>query len=540
MTHIFTVDEVPGLSVGASGRVYSSKSTTQDRAVICEEEHNITLTVVWGFNMLGMPTRPLLIESDRATTRTATTRSLSLPEGFVKQHPEVLWHKTKSGFITTPIFMSWARHLRRLVGDDKPIFLLSDGHATRTNLDTVDLLLRLNIQLFLIPSNTSHALAASDQFHQHLHKKRFILERGTRHKNNAALIVLEKKECLLKAMSFCAKETHLMRAAFEHAGITEQSRDVQWLRNKPAPDMPEPESVCLTPQESPDANSAIVTPTSSQVSLASPRTLREVARRYKAVTRCNAAADRQIALVQARPSALAAARRKLGQSTQRFTFIGLLDETDVYRELHERKKRKNLKVSKEKRSAAEKLLGTIVRRALGTDDDSHKAPKVAELKSYLDLKEPGAYERNDTRATLIELATIHAGLDPPDSAAADYGTDDSEAESNDTDDDVVYVDFFREQGSTVPFLQPRRNKAANHEHGEVAAADAVPTTATLATVGFEQLDGIGQTTANPALTPPTADMELIQQELKLRTDLVDKFWTYHYDLATADERKGPK
>ena len=49
------------------------------------------------------------------------------------------------------------------------------------------------------------------------------------------------------AMSSCAKETHLMRAAFELAGITEQSRDVQWLRNMPASDLPEP-VVCLTLQ----------------------------------------------------------------------------------------------------------------------------------------------------------------------------------------------------------------------------------------------------------------------------------------------------
>lgn len=42
-----------------------------------------------------------------------------------------------------------ARHLRRLVRTPSP---------TRANLDTVDLL-QLNIQLSLIPSNTSHALA---------------------------------------------------------------------------------------------------------------------------------------------------------------------------------------------------------------------------------------------------------------------------------------------------------------------------------------------------------------------------------------------
>lgn len=77
---------------------------------------------------------------------------------------------------------------------------------------------------------------------------------------------------------------------------------------------------------------------------------------------------------QARPSALVAAGRKLEQSTQRFALSGLLGKTGVYRELHERKKRSNQKEFKEKRGAAGELPGTFVRRALGTDNDSHKAP----------------------------------------------------------------------------------------------------------------------------------------------------------------------
>lgn len=506
--------------------------------MISDQEHNITMTVVWAFNMLGMPVRPVVIESDRAykgKSKQQTRSSVNLPKDFVLDYPEVLWHKTKSGFITTPIFMEWARHLRRLVGDDEPIFLLSDGHSTRTNVDTVDFLLRLNICLFLIPSNTSHALAASDQFHQHLHSARRTLERSKRVANTAALVVQEKKLCLLKAMSACKDMTSLMRSAFEHAGITQQARGVKFLRNKPAPDLPERPALSAT---NPDGSSTIVTPTVAEAVDASRETLMEMLRRYRSLQDSRAVLSMQIELVKAHPEALATARRKLSQSSQRFTFIGLLDETEVYRELVERKKRK-LKVSQvEKRTEAEKMLGKFMRLALRTDDDG-KLPKMAELKAYLGLKRVH-YEKAAKRHILLGLAAVAAGLDVPEArrTTADcLGSDASDDESESDDEDNVYVDFYSQQGSTSSLLQIHQPVASAAEQNQAAAAQDAPAMALFEATNLVQPNEpghISHTSANgDALQPPKADMDLIHKELRARTDLVKQFWDHSYALATA-------
>lgn len=103
----------------------------------------------------------------------------------------------------------------------------------------------------LIPSNT-HVLVPSD----HVTSFIGICIKGSSFWGRACgLRAMPRPFCWRRrtvptvAMSICANETHLMRAAFKLAGITEQSRDVQWLRNMPASDLPEPESVvCHTLQ----------------------------------------------------------------------------------------------------------------------------------------------------------------------------------------------------------------------------------------------------------------------------------------------------
>jgi len=81
-----------------------------------------------------------------------------------------------------------------------------------------------------------HPLAASDQLHQHIHRRRFVVEQKLRIETNSVLHREDKVECLLESVTQCTDMCSLMRTAFYRAGISRELRSITLLKNQPEPD----------------------------------------------------------------------------------------------------------------------------------------------------------------------------------------------------------------------------------------------------------------------------------------------------------------
>ena len=388
---------MPGLSTGVAHHVYGDK-TTQDRAVVAAHEHNISCTLVWAFNMLGMPMQPLIIESKGGREIRGPMSSLTKPEHVFKQYPAILWEVTQNGFITKTVFLRWAYRLRAYVNNTQPILLLSDGHSSRTDYNVVKQLLQLNIHLLLIPANTSHALSASDQFHQHLHRKRLAFDYVVSSLRNMSPSRDDKLESLLKACYAFKDKPSLMRSAFKHAGVTGEKRCVSLLKNRPALDVESLDNAATTSVRGGGSRAETPTtfgtghmssPTTSQIDALSPHALLALCKRYKTErTSRNLASllTHQVALAERKPRDLRQQHKEREAARLTVRFDGPLDDVAIMQALADREGRNQAKQNRRTRTDEEKAVGSRLRHMLD-EPDTRCAPVRAELVAALEHME---------------------------------------------------------------------------------------------------------------------------------------------------------
>lgn len=387
MEDIFTVDEVPGLSAGVYGMVYG-RPGGQDSSVVVDQEHNITLTVVWSFNMVGGVMRPLLIEPQKVAP-TKGTRSTNWGVLALERHDYLLWTATDSAYITSKVFLEYLTALREFVGHTRRLFLVSDGHASRTSLEVVQHAARLNIELFLLPPNTTHALAASDQFHQHLHRRRLVRERQLRFEANDSLSPKDKCMCLVDALDDCVSMVALQQAAWRHAGIDRAGCKVELMLNPP----PAPEQQKQTGPGSRAssgrslASVATHTPTPSELEELSPGATKRAARRMLRKSTSNTVAD---AAARAQREMLEERTRERRNNhlakvatSQRVEFVGLLSSDVVVAALKERKEKKEAKLASRKYREAQETLAARMASHLGLTRQATGPPVKGELLEFL-------------------------------------------------------------------------------------------------------------------------------------------------------------
>ena len=521
LDQIITVDEVPGLKIGVTGRVYGQANATQDSAVVAEQEHNISSTLVWAFSMRGVAVPPVIIEKLGKQSQGRQTRSACKPHHFFKDYPWAVWAASETGFINTRIFLDWARMLRQYLGHVRPVLLLSDGHATRTRLDVVNELHRLNIHLFLIPPNTSHALAASDQFHQHIHRRRFILERQLRIETNGALHREDKIECLLKAATESTALCGLMRTAFTHAGIGREQRSIALLRNKPAPD-PQPSAKAAAPlsrhASAESEASSTLTPSTSQESTLSPRSVRRAMRhlkksnqKLKQVVKAMLESTPDAAVARARDLREQREQRRANRSSVRLQ--GLLTTDEACAELKKRSKAVAARNRAKEKAGRGRSLGKKIRKALGREEGAEdRRPLKAELVDYLETNGI-AFPQRAKYAELTKLVRGH--LEEGASEASGSGDDDSASEEAssafeeeeqdlDDDDDTVVLTHVAPMGNLT--LGPNSSTPAaastclpaSHESASFSDDAIAQTEATLGD------DDANTDNASPFLSAPSS------------------------------------
>jgi hypothetical protein len=545
---IITVDEVPGLKTGIAGKVYGQAGATQDSAVVAEQEHNLGFTLVWAFSMRGVAVPPMLIEKLGKGSHGRVMRPRRKPKHFLEKYPAVIWAGSETGFINTRIFIEWARNLRQYVGHTQPLVLLSDGHSTRTNVDVVNELLALNIHLFLIPSNTSHALAASDQFHQHIHRRRFVLEQKLRIETNSVLHREDKVECLLESVTQCTDMCSLMRTAFHHAGIGRELRSITLLKNQPAPD-PEPLAPLSRTQSAEGSEpSDTVTPTSSQVSVLSPPSMKRALRHSMKTGKrdreaLRAVVEAQAEIASARPRDLREERERRRAQRVSVPLHGLMADGEVYAQLQERKANTTARLRAQAKAHRLRELGEKVRAALG--DSTHRGgrPVKPELVAYLTFKGI-AFPRNARHAQLLSLVASDLQIDVdspdasdddmcgPDGAMSDLG---EEAETVSDDDDTLVLAreapiglFASTPPSYEPVHAPRPLLAPCNVDGAAAAIEAT----TAAASGEDGVEHENQPVFQVKPDFPRMRALIAQRPIAMR-----EMWTRCQELAALEDEK---
>ena len=131
-------------------------------------DHNYMLTVVLCFSMAGHMGVPCFIVPRK-------TDNITIDDDIPHEYPYVTFAASENAYITTEIFVRYCETLRQLVGHRKPLLLISDGHSSRTQAPVVAFFASINIHLFLLPSNTSHALSPNDQWHRRLNGRRHTI-----------------------------------------------------------------------------------------------------------------------------------------------------------------------------------------------------------------------------------------------------------------------------------------------------------------------------------------------------------------------------
>ncbi|EDQ84212.1 uncharacterized protein MONBRDRAFT_13047 [Monosiga brevicollis MX1] len=236
LSRIWGVDEMPGLRTGlGTTQVYTSMARREDAGVVRGRTHNEPVTAVLAICMDGDMAPPMMIHARRALSPRAIGPA-QLPSTVASDasFDHFMICSTHSGYINRRLFVAFCRRLRAYIGDQEPLLLLSDGHTTRIDADVVAYLRTINIFLLVIPPNTSHALAPSDQWHCYIHQKRrdlCLLTTGVVYGHAPTLD--EEIQALYRAINVQREYPSRIQSAFRHAGLSKTSRGTEHMSSQP-------------------------------------------------------------------------------------------------------------------------------------------------------------------------------------------------------------------------------------------------------------------------------------------------------------------
>ncbi|EDQ86469.1 uncharacterized protein MONBRDRAFT_11035 [Monosiga brevicollis MX1] len=236
LSRIWGVDEMPGLRTGlGTTQVYTSMARREDAGVVRGRTHNEPVTAVLAICMDGDMAPPMMIHARRALSPRAIGPA-QLPSTVASDasFDHFMICSTHSGYINRRLFVAFCRRLRAYIGDQEPLLLLSDGHTTRIDADVVAYLRTINIFLLVIPPNTSHALAPSDQWHCYIHqKRRDLCLHTTGVVYGHAPTLDEEIQALYRAINVQREYPSRIQSAFRHAGLSKTSRGTEHMSNQP-------------------------------------------------------------------------------------------------------------------------------------------------------------------------------------------------------------------------------------------------------------------------------------------------------------------
>ena len=74
----------------------------------------------------------------------------------------ILFACSKSGWITSELFLEWFQFFVRSIPPTRPVLLIFDGHSSHISLELIELAQEHDVHLLCLPSHTSHLLQPLD------------------------------------------------------------------------------------------------------------------------------------------------------------------------------------------------------------------------------------------------------------------------------------------------------------------------------------------------------------------------------------------
>lgn len=445
MQYIWSVDEMPGLKASTGNlRVYSNSDARIDCAMRPGRDHNYMLTVVLSFSMAGHMGVPCFILPSK-------TGSITIDADIPGKYSYVTFAVTENAYITTRIFVEYCKTLRQLVGHSLPLLLISDGHSSRTQAPVVAYLASINIHLFLLPSNTSHALSPNDQWHQRLNGRRHTI--GIQQQTPAETRVRNQAEefrVLLKAVDSLIFDHKMLQAAFSHAGIASTERSVEKMLNRPpsAPSAKRTQSAgsqisLSTPEQPPAPDFALIDDLDvalasiAALQAANEATVTKLRRARTRLEETQATADFRVQ--QAKTAARLEIVDEKRQSRVSLPINGLLGMGEALELLLERQKKREQTALGQRKASRRLEREAPLRDALGLGETERLTTKA--MAQY--LKDNGAPCAAKARPQLLLALAEHLDVElaPAESVVGAAAEEEEEAamDSEDEGDDIAVV-----------------------------------------------------------------------------------------------------
>ena len=147
---VFNCDETGITVVHSPGRIVTEMGRKKVWSVTSGERGK-THTVVTCVSAAGLSIPPMMIYP-----------RVRLAEGLkAGAHPGTLFACSKSGWITSELFLEWFQFFVRSIPPTRPVLLIFDGHSSHISLELIELAQEHDVHLLCLPSHTSPSAAAA-------------------------------------------------------------------------------------------------------------------------------------------------------------------------------------------------------------------------------------------------------------------------------------------------------------------------------------------------------------------------------------------
>lgn len=149
---IWNLDETSFSKDPAKTKIVGLKGHAATRVISSTGKENTT--VLLGANAQGDKLPPLIIYKGKHMWDTWVS-----PEAY----PNTTYAATKNGWMESHVFeMYFKKTFLPMIGDDRPVLLIYDGHATHVGLNIIEEARKANITILKLPAHTSHVLQPLD------------------------------------------------------------------------------------------------------------------------------------------------------------------------------------------------------------------------------------------------------------------------------------------------------------------------------------------------------------------------------------------
>ncbi|XP_047022265.1 tigger transposable element-derived protein 2-like [Helicoverpa zea] len=206
---IWNVDETSFSNDPEKSKIVGAKGHPSTRVIASPGRENTT--VLLGASAQGEKTPPLIIFKGKNVWDEWTS-----PDAY----PGTSYAATKKGWMETDVFEKYFKKVfLPAVGDQRPILLIYDGHATHVGLNIIEEARKADITILKLPPHTSHILQPLDVAVMKSFKARWDPMLVKWQRSNVGVKLPKKEFAKLIGVVWAEIDSQVLRNGFRKAGI---------------------------------------------------------------------------------------------------------------------------------------------------------------------------------------------------------------------------------------------------------------------------------------------------------------------------------